>query len=174
MPGRVFHSQVPEYRDDVASLDSSLFLRRVGHHTRLGTLTKKHRVASHRPTHATVTPCHPRQDGAEMAGVHASFGVPVVQGSTVFVLAFYSGRRGAGGREQAPIAPETLNYIRQATASWRIETTLSPTATSLTTFVSSAQATNGGGGMGMIGPPHRPPSASSSSGPGAGAGASRR
>lgn len=29
MPGRVFRSQVPEYREDVASLDASLFLRRV-------------------------------------------------------------------------------------------------------------------------------------------------
>jgi hypothetical protein len=102
-----------------------------------------------------------------MAGVHASFGVPVVQGNTVFVLAFYSGRRGAGGREQEPIAPETLDYIRRATASWRIETTLSPTSTSLTTFVSSAQPAGGGGGGGMMMPPHRPPQ-SSSSGPGAG------
>lgn len=29
MPGRVFRSQVPEYREDVASLDSTLFLRKV-------------------------------------------------------------------------------------------------------------------------------------------------
>lgn len=118
------------------------------------------------PTPKTQITNPTKQAGAQMAGVHASFGVPVVQGTTVFVLVFYSARRGSGDggggaghhpphpyphmqQNRPAIAPETLDYIRRATAAWRIETTFSPTSTSLSTFVSTPPlggAAGGGGG----------------------------
>ena len=82
-----------------------------------------------------------------MAGVHASFGVPVVQDETVFVLVFYS------SRGSHAITQEVLDFIRRSTSSWRIQTSFTPTSTSVNTFVSAAHppmllprpAANGGG-----------------------------
>jgi hypothetical protein len=101
MPGRVFRNMVCEYREDVATLDASLFLRR---------------------------------DGAQMAGVHASFGVPVVQDEMAFVLVFYSSH--ANSRY---ITPEVLEFIRHTVASWRVVFAPPP---------GHALASGGGGGGG--------------------------
>lgn len=92
-----------------------------------------------RPTPLHSNHPHSKQDGAQMAGVHTSFGVPVVQGNTVYVLVFYSGRRGDARYHEQAISAETLDYIRRSTAAWRIKTTFSPSSTSLSTFVSAAR-----------------------------------
>lgn len=85
MPGRVFRSQVPEYLENIASIDAKLFLRR---------------------------------DGAQVAGVHSSFGVPLVQDDSVIVLVFYSNHDSS-----SHITQELLDFVRRATASWKIQTT---------------------------------------------------
>lgn len=72
------------------------------------------------------------QDGAMMAGVHASFGVPVIQDNTVFVLVFYS-------RRSVQVNNDVLDFIRRSTASWRIQTTFTPEARALQSSTSLAQ-----------------------------------
>ncbi len=102
MPGRIFRTQVPEYVEDVARLDNTLFLRR---------------------------------DGAQMAGVRASFGVPVVQDQMVFVLVFYSRHNSS-----RYITQEVLDFIRNSVASWRIQTAFSPSISSMSSASSTSSS----------------------------------
>jgi len=114
MPGRVFRSMVCEYRDDVAILDTTLFLRR---------------------------------DGAEIMGVHASFGVPVVQDEMVFVLVFYSSH--ASSRH---ITPEVLEFIRHTVASWRVVFAPPPGHASMMNAGGGPGGPGGAGGAGSFTP----------------------
>ncbi len=104
MPGRVFRSMTCEYREDVASLDATLFLRR---------------------------------DGAQMVGVHAYFGVPVIQNEMVFVMVFYSCHS-----NYRHITQEVLEFIRHTVASWRVVFAPPPTQA-----LAAASADAGGGGL---------------------------
>ncbi|GAB5033394.1 Hypothetical protein NocV09_01301340 [Nannochloropsis oceanica] len=118
MPGRVFRNMACEYREDVASLDSTLFLRR---------------------------------DGAQMVGVHAYFGVPVVQDEMVFVLVFYSSH--ANSRY---ITHEVLEFIKHTVASWRV-VFAPPSMPALAAAACSGGGGSNGAGGAVASPPREVP-----------------